>query len=245
MSNPVTLKASTGSRPKNAFASNSRIPLDYCDGPTQRMYAASSFVLLQACKIYYYFQMTQSDYAAGFFGFILWLLLDVLFISTIHYLRIPWLELPALRLIIAFLTLTIFNFVLFTVREVRWNIATVHGNFEHADQKYKSAISTLGLTSECNMFFLWILDPIWHPSSVLDINSVEIYSVFLATRSKLSRRYIDLSILRAFHPLHAMVSWLTSRSSLLTFEIKIDQDAHLLGRHTVLITPYRYSHHGH
>lgn len=154
MSNPVALKASTGSRPKNAFTSNSRIPLDYCDGPTQRMYAASSFALLQACKIYYYFQMTQSDYAAGFFGFILWLLLDVLFISTIHYLRIPWLELPALRLIIAFLTLTIFNFVLFTMREVRWSISIAfHGKTKPADLKYKPAIGIFGLTGACNIFF--------------------------------------------------------------------------------------------
>ncbi|KAF9216989.1 hypothetical protein BGZ59_007009 [Podila verticillata] len=164
MSNPSAPKVLTGSRPKNAFASNSRIPLDYCDGPTQRMYAASSFALLQAFKIYYFMQMTQSDYAAGFFGFILWVLLDAIFISTIHYLRIPWLELPALRLIIALVFLTICNFILFTVREV-----------------------TYATLAQSSVSLLWRIVP------------------------SFSRREASY---------HA------------------DQDAHLLGRHTVFITPY-------
>lgn len=143
MSNPSAPKASTGSRPKNAFVSNSRIPLDYCDGPTQRMYAASSFALLQAFKIYYFMQMTQSDYAAGFFGFILWVLLDAIFISTIHYLRIPWLELPALRLIIALVFLTICNFILFTVREVRSHATIVYSTSALADLMLMPAMGIL------------------------------------------------------------------------------------------------------
>ncbi|KAG0053627.1 hypothetical protein BGZ83_000768 [Gryganskiella cystojenkinii] len=122
---PVPLKSTTSSgtnnnnnRPRNAFPSNARIPLEYCDGPTQRLYAVSAFVLLQACKIVYWFSISQSDYAAEFFGFILWLSLDAAFLMALNYLRIPWLELPNVRLILALLLLTILNFVLFTIREV-------------------------------------------------------------------------------------------------------------------------------
>jgi len=117
MSTPAPLKSS-GSRPRNAFPSNARIPLDYCDGPTQRMYAVSAFVFLQAVKLYYWLGIARSDYAAEFFGFILWLAVDVMFLMALNYLRIPWLELPVIRLIIALFILTVLNFVLFTAREV-------------------------------------------------------------------------------------------------------------------------------
>lgn len=105
-------------RPQNAFPSNARIPLDYCDGPTQRIYAVSAFVFLQALKVYYCLGIGRSDYAAEFFGFILWLSLDVAFLMALNYLRIPWLELPVIRLIVAVFILTIVNYVLFTAREV-------------------------------------------------------------------------------------------------------------------------------
>ncbi|KAI1316684.1 hypothetical protein EDD11_009640 [Mortierella claussenii] len=117
MATPVPLKTSAA-RPRNAFPSNARIPLEYCDGPTQRMYAVSSFVFLQALKLYYWMGIARSDYAAEFFGFLLWLSLDAAFLMALNYLRIPWLELPALRLIIALFFLTIINFVLFTAREI-------------------------------------------------------------------------------------------------------------------------------
>ncbi|KAF9405689.1 hypothetical protein BGZ94_003413, partial [Podila epigama] len=164
MSNPSALKASAGSRPQSAFASNSRIPLDYCDGPTQRFYAAAMFVILQAAKISYWLSITRFDYAAEFFGFLLWLSIDVLFILALNYLRIPWLEMPPIRLVIALFLLTIINFVLFTVREIS-------------------------------------------PSAI--------------ARSSVSKvwGYVP-SITRREENYHA------------------DQDAHLLGRHTVFITPY-------
>ncbi|KAG0213836.1 hypothetical protein BGX28_003510 [Mortierella sp. GBA30] len=117
MSAPAPLKSSAA-RPQNAFPSNARIPLEYCDGPTQRMYAVSVFVSLQAFKLYYWLGIARSDYAAEFFGFLLWLSLDVAFLMALNYLRIPWLELPVLRLIIALFVLTIVNFVLFTAREI-------------------------------------------------------------------------------------------------------------------------------
>ncbi|KAG0368983.1 hypothetical protein BGZ54_000679 [Gamsiella multidivaricata] len=82
------------------------------------MYAVSAFVFLQALKLYYWLGIGRSDYAAEFFGFILWLSLDVAFLMALNYLRIPWLELPILRLIIAVFMLTIVNFVLFTAREI-------------------------------------------------------------------------------------------------------------------------------
>ncbi|KAF9435402.1 hypothetical protein BGZ76_006352 [Entomortierella beljakovae] len=113
----VPLKSSAG-RPRNAFPSNSRIPLEYCDGPTQRIYAVSAFVFLQSLKLYYWFGISRFDYAAEFFGFLLWLSLDVAFLMALNYLRIPWLELPVLRLIVALFFLTILNFVLFTAREI-------------------------------------------------------------------------------------------------------------------------------
>ncbi|KAF9936413.1 hypothetical protein BGZ67_002409 [Mortierella alpina] len=117
MSAPVPLKSSVA-RPQNAFPSNSRIPLEYCDGPTQRMYAVSAFVSLQALKFYYWLGIARSDYAAEFFGFLLWLSLDVAFLMALNYLRIPWLELPVARLIIALFLLTVVNYVLFTAREI-------------------------------------------------------------------------------------------------------------------------------
>ncbi|KAG0258256.1 hypothetical protein BG011_003411 [Mortierella polycephala] len=117
MATPVPLKSS-GTRPQNAFPSNARIPLEYCDGPTQRMYAVSVFVFLQALKLYYWLGIARSDYAAEFFGFILWLTLDVAFLMALNYLRIPWLEMPVIRLTVAIFLLAIINFVLFTVREV-------------------------------------------------------------------------------------------------------------------------------
>ncbi|KAG0224346.1 hypothetical protein BGW41_005153 [Actinomortierella wolfii] len=95
-----------------------RIPLELCDGPTQRLYALSTFILLQALKLWYWLGITRGDYASEFFGFVLWLSLDVLFLVVINYLRIPWFELPFLRLVLAFFTLTIINFVLFTAREI-------------------------------------------------------------------------------------------------------------------------------
>jgi hypothetical protein len=109
---------STAQRPRNAFPSNARIPLDYCDGPTQRLYAVSAFVILQAFKVSYWLGISRSDYAAEFFGFILWLLLDIAFLMALNYLRIPWMELPVIRLVVAVFTLTIINYVLFTAREV-------------------------------------------------------------------------------------------------------------------------------
>ncbi|KAG0242232.1 hypothetical protein B0O80DRAFT_500267 [Mortierella sp. GBAus27b] len=109
---------STAQRPRNAFPANSRIPLDYCDGPTQRVYAASAFIALQSFKLYYWLGISRSDYAAEFFGFILWLSLDVAFLLALNYLRIPWLELPAVRLVLAVFALTIINYVLFTAREI-------------------------------------------------------------------------------------------------------------------------------
>ncbi|KAF9934608.1 hypothetical protein FBU30_001372 [Linnemannia zychae] len=117
MSAPVPLKSSAA-RPRSAFSSNARIPLEYCDGPTQRIYAVSTFVFLQALKLYYWLGIARSDYAAEFFGFILWLALDVAFLMALNYLRIPWLELPVTRLIVALFILTIVNFVLFTAREI-------------------------------------------------------------------------------------------------------------------------------
>ncbi|KAF8969294.1 hypothetical protein BGZ46_010696 [Entomortierella lignicola] len=117
MSSPAPLKSATG-RPRNAFPSNSRIPLEYCDGPTQRIYAVSAFVFLQSLKLYYWLGIARSDYAAEFFGFILWLSLDAAFLMALNYLRIPWLELPVLRLIVALFLLTIINFVLFTAQEI-------------------------------------------------------------------------------------------------------------------------------
>ncbi|KAF8923388.1 hypothetical protein EDD21DRAFT_448724 [Dissophora ornata] len=117
MSSPVPLKSSA-SRPRNAFPSNARIPLEYCDGPTQRMYAVSAFVFLQALKVYYWLGIARSDYAAEFFGFVLWLSLDVAFLMALNYLRIPWLELPVIRMIVALFVLTVVNFVLFTAREI-------------------------------------------------------------------------------------------------------------------------------
>ncbi|KAF9091295.1 hypothetical protein BGX23_005297 [Mortierella sp. AD031] len=117
MSAPVPLKSSAA-RPRSAFQSNARIPLEYCDGPTQRIYAVSAFVFLQALKLYYWLGIARSDYAAEFFGFLLWLSLDVAFLVALNYLRIPWLELPVIRMIIALFLLTIINFVLFTAREI-------------------------------------------------------------------------------------------------------------------------------
>lgn len=118
MSTPVPLKSSAA-RPQSAFQSNARIPLEYCDGPTQRIYAVSAFVFLQAMKLYYWLGIARSDYAAEFFGFILWLALDVAFLMALNYLRIPWLELPVIRMLIALFTLAIINFVLFTASEVK------------------------------------------------------------------------------------------------------------------------------
>ncbi|KAF9357016.1 hypothetical protein BGX34_009638 [Mortierella sp. NVP85] len=109
---------STAQRPRDAFPSNARIPLDYCDGPTQRLYAVSAFVILQAFKVSYWLGISRSDYAAEFFGFILWLLLDIAFLMALNYLRIPWMELPVIRLVVAVFTLTIINYVLFTAREI-------------------------------------------------------------------------------------------------------------------------------
>ncbi|KAH7056578.1 hypothetical protein BKA57DRAFT_450895 [Linnemannia elongata] len=117
MSTPVPLKSSAA-RPQSAFQSNARIPLEYCDGPTQRIYAVSAFVFLQAMKLYYWLGIARSDYAAEFFGFILWLALDVAFLMALNYLRIPWLELPVIRMLIALFTLAIINFVLFTASEI-------------------------------------------------------------------------------------------------------------------------------
>ncbi|KAG0295167.1 hypothetical protein BGZ98_001505 [Dissophora globulifera] len=117
MATPVPLKSSAG-RPRSAFPTNARIPFEYCDGPTQRMYAVSTFVFLQALKLYYWIGIARSDYAAEFFGFLLWLSVDVAFLLVLNYLRIPWLELPVVRLIIALFVLTIVNFVLFTAREI-------------------------------------------------------------------------------------------------------------------------------
>ena len=82
------------------------------------MYAVSTFVFLQAIKLYYWLGIARSDYAAEFFGFILWLAVDVAFLLALNYLRIPWLELPVVRMIIALFVLTVLNFVLFTAREV-------------------------------------------------------------------------------------------------------------------------------
>ncbi|KAF9584787.1 hypothetical protein BGW38_005173 [Lunasporangiospora selenospora] len=113
---PAPLKASA-SRPQRALH-NPRIPLEYCDGPTQRLYAVSTFVFLQAVKLYYWIGIAKSDYAAEFFGFILWLSVDVLFLLALNYLQIPWLELPTVRLIVALFILTVVNFVLFTAREI-------------------------------------------------------------------------------------------------------------------------------
>ncbi|KAF9917437.1 hypothetical protein BX616_001020 [Lobosporangium transversale] len=117
MSTPIPLKSSA-TRPRNAFPSNARIPLEYCDGPTQRIYAVSTFMFLQALKIYYWLGISRADYAAEFFGFLLWLSLDAAFLLALNYLRIPWLELPILRLITALMALTIINYVLFTAREI-------------------------------------------------------------------------------------------------------------------------------
>lgn len=118
MSTPVPLKSSAA-RPQSAFQSNARIPLEYCDGPTQRIYAVSAFFFLQALKLYYWLGIARSDYAAEFFGFILWLALDVAFLMALNYLRIPWLELPVIRMIIALFVLVVVNFVLFTASEVK------------------------------------------------------------------------------------------------------------------------------
>ncbi|KAG0254416.1 hypothetical protein DFQ27_006850 [Actinomortierella ambigua] len=117
----IPLKSSSPRPTAGGAKSNTplpRIPLELCDGPTQRLYAFSAFVLLQALKLWYWMGIARADYAAEFFGFILWLSLDVLFLVLINYLRIPWLELPFLRLVLAFFTLTIINFVLFTAREI-------------------------------------------------------------------------------------------------------------------------------
>lgn len=118
MSTPVPLKSSAA-RPQSAFQSNARIPLEYCDGPTQRIYAVSAFVFLQALKLYYWLGIARSDYAAEFFGFILWLALEVAFLMALNYLRIPWMELPVIRMLIALFVLAIINFVLFTASEVK------------------------------------------------------------------------------------------------------------------------------
>jgi len=116
MSTPTSPRSTT-QQLQHLFPSSSRIPLNYCDGPTQRLYAVSAYVALQALKLSYWLELFHSVYAAEENGFILWLLIDIAFIMALYYLRIPWMELPPVRLAIAVVAAAIMNYVLFIVCE--------------------------------------------------------------------------------------------------------------------------------
>lgn len=68
------------------------IPLTLLDGPQQRFYAAATYALLWAYKLYDYSAVVRDDEISVWL-FLKWVLIDFAFLFGLPELRIPWLEL--------------------------------------------------------------------------------------------------------------------------------------------------------
>ena len=68
------------------------IPETVADAPTQRFYASSLFVFLQALKFYDYIQLYGAPASAETFFAIKWIAIDAAYLLLIPKLRIPWLS---------------------------------------------------------------------------------------------------------------------------------------------------------
>ncbi|KAI7869276.1 hypothetical protein BDF14DRAFT_1783098, partial [Spinellus fusiger] len=86
------------------------------DFPTQRYYAAAIFTLLQAMKIY---DAWQKYYSTGLLtpgeNAFMWCICDVLFMTILWFVRIPWLQFTELKTVLLSLILILMNFILFAM----------------------------------------------------------------------------------------------------------------------------------
>ncbi|KAI9311595.1 hypothetical protein BX666DRAFT_1996701 [Dichotomocladium elegans] len=69
------------------------IPASFIEFPTQRLYAISAFVLLQAFKLYDVFLVYYAHYPEEYNGILLkWWLVDAMLLLALWILQIPWLQ---------------------------------------------------------------------------------------------------------------------------------------------------------
>ncbi|KAL2752213.1 hypothetical protein ACRALDRAFT_2045012 [Sodiomyces alcalophilus JCM 7366] len=88
---PASLPLAPESAPRRS-PSEPVIPLTLLDGPQQRFYAAATYALLWAYRLYDFSAVTQDNESSVWF-FLKWVMLDFAFLFGLPELRIPWLEL--------------------------------------------------------------------------------------------------------------------------------------------------------
>ncbi|KAI8146224.1 hypothetical protein BJV82DRAFT_600953 [Fennellomyces sp. T-0311] len=92
------------------------IPSTYIEFPTQRLYAISIFVLLQAIKLYDIYCVYSASYAEEYSGmFIKWWIFDSLYMVSLWIVQIPWLQFSFMKSLILALLLILIDLVLFAV----------------------------------------------------------------------------------------------------------------------------------
>ncbi|KAI9025011.1 hypothetical protein CLU79DRAFT_745847 [Phycomyces nitens] len=93
-----------------------RIPSSKIDFPTQRYYAASIFILLQALKLYNAWKDYHSfDPETSDSNLLRWSSYDVLYMLIIWYIRIPWLQITKFKAIFISLALVSLNLFMFVI----------------------------------------------------------------------------------------------------------------------------------
>ncbi|KAG9036801.1 hypothetical protein FRB95_007899 [Tulasnella sp. JGI-2019a] len=88
-----------------------RVPLDFLDAPSQRLYAAAAIGALQVYKLSNVVQYLA--HGASFMNLLKWQCIDWAWIVILPWLRIPWLEVGLWRKLILFSICAFFNVVFF------------------------------------------------------------------------------------------------------------------------------------
>lgn len=91
------------------------IPLDFIDGPSQRLYVSAFYLGLTAWRVYDYFKLVVNE-ADSLWLFMKWVAIDGVFLYGLPGLRIPWLEWsPSTMTVLFLLHATLNGLVMFKV----------------------------------------------------------------------------------------------------------------------------------
>ncbi|KAI8393455.1 uncharacterized protein BYT42DRAFT_551090 [Radiomyces spectabilis] len=92
------------------------IPPTTLDFPTQRLYAISFFVLLQAFKLYDAINVYWTSHPEQYSGVLIkWWIIDVLYIALLWIVKIPWLQFTAFKSIFLAVLLTMLDVAFFVL----------------------------------------------------------------------------------------------------------------------------------
>lgn len=95
------------------------IPSSSLEFPTQRLYAISIFVLLQALKLYDAYGAHLSSHLEQYSGILLkWWFIDSVYMFALWVLQIPWLQFSGLKSICLALLLILIDLLIFTISPV-------------------------------------------------------------------------------------------------------------------------------